>query len=43
VKRVEGDEDIDFQDVANVIAITRLAGVDPVGLLTEYGKHLPMA
>ncbi|MGD0211956.1 MAG: biopolymer transporter ExbD [Terriglobales bacterium] len=40
---VEADDDIDFQDVADVIAIARLAGVDRVGLLTEDGKHGPMA
>ena len=40
---VEADDDIDFQDVADVIAIARIAGVDRVGLLTEDGKHLPMA
>jgi hypothetical protein len=26
-----------------VIAIARIAGVDRVGLLTEDGKHLPVA
>jgi len=31
----------DFQDVADVIAIARIAGVDRVGLLTEDAKHLP--
>jgi biopolymer transport protein ExbD len=36
---VEADDDIDFQDVADVIAIARVAGVDRVGLLTEDGKH----
>ena len=40
---VEADDDIDFQDVADVISIARIAGVDRVGLLTEDGKHLPMA
>jgi biopolymer transport protein TolR len=40
VAYVEADDDIDFQDVADVIAIARLAGVDRVGLLTEDGKHL---
>src|SRR5271166_4369086 len=39
---VEADDDIDFQDVADVIAIARIAGVDRVGLLTEDGKHVPM-
>ena len=40
---VEADNDIDFQDVADVIAIARIAGVDRVGLLTEDGRHAPMA
>jgi biopolymer transport protein ExbD len=40
---VEADNDIDFQDVADVIAIARIAGVDRVGLLTEDGKHVPMS
>ena len=40
---VEADDDIDFQDVADVIAIARIAGVDRVGLLTEDGKHVPTA
>jgi biopolymer transport protein ExbD len=40
---VEADDDIDFQDVADVIAIARIAGVDRVGLLTNDGKHAPMA
>jgi biopolymer transport protein ExbD len=39
---LEADDDIDFQDVADVIAIARIAGVDRVGLLTEDGKHVPM-
>ena len=39
---VEADGDIEFQDVADVIAIARIAGVDRVGLLTEDGKHVPM-
>ena len=39
---VEADDDIDFQDVADVIAIARIAGVNRVGLLTEDGKHVPM-
>ncbi len=39
---VEADDDIDFQDVADVIAIARIAGVDRVGLLTEDGKHAPL-
>lgn len=36
---IEAADDIDFQDVADVIAIARVAGVDRVGLLTEDGKH----
>ncbi len=36
---LEADNDIDFQDVADVIAIARIAGVDRVGLLTEDGRH----
>jgi biopolymer transport protein TolR len=39
---IEADDDIDFQDVADVIAIARVAGVDRVGLLTEDGKHAPV-
>jgi len=39
---IEADDDIDFQDVADVIAIARIAGVDRVGLLTEDGKHVPI-
>lgn len=39
---VEADDDIDFQDVADVIAMARTAGVDRVGLLTGDGKHVPM-
>lgn len=40
---VEADDDIDFQDVADVIAIARIAGVDRVGLLTEDGKRVQKA
>lgn len=40
---IEADNDIDFQDAADVIAIARIAGVDRVGLLTEDGKHVPKA
>ena len=43
VAYVEADDDIDFQDVADVIAIARIAGVDRVGLLTQDGKHVPMS
>jgi len=37
---IEAEDDIDFQAVADVIAVARLAGVDRVGLLTEGGKHI---
>ncbi len=40
---LKADNDIAFQDVADVIAIAKIAGVDRVGLLTENGKHVPMA
>ena len=40
---LKADNDIDFQTVADVIAIAKTAGVDRVGLLTEDGKHVPMA
>ena len=43
VAYVEADDDIDFQDVADVIAMARTAGVDRVGLLTGDGKHVPMS
>lgn len=36
---LEADDDTEFQDVADVIAIAKIAGVDKVGLLTEDGKH----
>ncbi len=39
---LEADDDLDFQDVADVIAMARIAGVDRMGLLTEDGKHIPM-
>ncbi|HUB01539.1 MAG TPA: biopolymer transporter ExbD [Terriglobales bacterium] len=34
---IEADDDTEFQDVADVIAIAKLAGVNRVGLLTEDG------
>jgi biopolymer transport protein TolR len=40
---LKADDDIDFQDVADVIAIARIAGVDRVALLTEDGKYIPTA
>jgi biopolymer transport protein ExbD len=36
---IEADNDIEFQDAADVIAIARIAGVDRVGLLADDGKH----
>ena len=39
---IEADDDIDFQEVADVIATARLAGVDRMGLLTDDGKHAPV-
>jgi len=39
---LEADDDIEFQDVAEVIAIAKIAGVDKVGLLTKDGKHAAM-
>ncbi len=39
---LEADDDIEFQDVADVIAIAKIAGVDKVGLLTDDGKHAAM-
>jgi biopolymer transport protein TolR len=40
---LEADNDIDFQDVADVIATARIAGVDRVGLLTAGGEHARVA
>lgn len=37
---IEADDDVDFQEVADVIAIARIAGVERVGLLAEDGKHI---
>jgi len=39
---IEADDDIDFQEIAEVIATARLAGVDRMGLLTDDGKHAPV-
>jgi len=36
---LEADDDIEFQDIADVISIAKIAGVDKVGLLTDDGKH----
>jgi biopolymer transport protein ExbD len=43
VAYLKADDDIEFQDLADVIAIARTAGVDRVGLLTEDGNHVPVA
>jgi biopolymer transport protein TolR len=40
VAYIEADGDIDFQEVADVIAIARVAGVERVGLLTEKGQKV---
>ena len=40
---IEADDDIDFQDVADVIDTARRAGVDRMGLLTEDGRHTAMS
>ncbi|MGA7293013.1 MAG: biopolymer transporter ExbD [Terriglobales bacterium] len=42
VAYLEADDDVDFQDVADVIAVARIAGVERVGLLTEDGRHAPV-
>src|SRR5690348_2994836 len=34
---VEGDDDVDFQYVADAISIARSSGIDRVGLLTKTG------
>jgi biopolymer transport protein TolR len=38
---VKGDDDVDFQYVADAIAIARNSGVDKVGLLTRTGPESP--
>ena len=43
VAYLKADDDIEFQDLADVIANARTAGVDRVGLLTEDGNHVPVA
>jgi biopolymer transport protein ExbD len=38
---VKGDDDVDFQYVADAISIARTSGVDRVGLLTRTGPESP--
>ena len=38
---VKGDDDVDFQYVADAISIARNSGVDKVGLLTRTGPESP--
>ena len=38
---VKGDDDVDFQYVADAISIARSSGVDKAGLLTKTGPESP--
>jgi biopolymer transport protein ExbD len=38
---VKGDDDVDFQYVADAIAIARGSGVERIGLLTKTGSESP--
>jgi biopolymer transport protein ExbD len=38
---VKGDDDVDFQYVADAISIARTSGVERIGLLTETGPESP--
>jgi len=38
---VKGDDDVDFQYVADAIAIARNSGVEKIGLLTRTGPESP--
>ena len=38
---VKGDDDVEFQYVADAIAIARNYGVDRIGLLTRTGPESP--
>jgi biopolymer transport protein ExbD len=38
---VKGDDDVDFQYIADAISIARNSGVDKVGLLTKTGPESP--
>jgi biopolymer transport protein TolR len=41
VAYVKGDDDVDFEYVAQAIAIARNSGVDRIGLLTDNGPEHP--
>ena len=38
---VKGDDDVDFQYVADAISIARSSGVEKIGLLTKTGPESP--
>ena len=38
---VKGDDDVDFQYVADAISIARVSGVEKIGLLTKTGPESP--
>jgi biopolymer transport protein ExbD len=38
---VKGDDDVDFQYVADAISIARGSGVEKIGLLTKTGPESP--
>jgi biopolymer transport protein ExbD len=38
---VKGDDDVDFQYVADAISIARNSGVNKIGLLTRTGPETP--
>jgi biopolymer transport protein ExbD len=38
---VKGDDDVDFQYVADAISIARASGVEKIGLLTKTGPESP--
>jgi biopolymer transport protein TolR len=38
---VKGDDDVDFQYIADTIAIARNSGVERIGLLTKTGPETP--
>jgi len=38
---VRGDDEVDFEYVADAISIARNSGVDKVGLLTKTGPETP--
>jgi biopolymer transport protein ExbD len=41
VASVKGDDDVDFEYVADAISIARESGVDKIGLLTKTGPESP--